>query len=159
MASPRFISATKEAEAGSENQGTVRKFTRRSSVATRRVGFTERRGAWKGQSIEGPNWKGVERTALTGRFKPKQGLLGFEGDSHLLENKTLAALDKSISKCIFNLCKIRAHTSWPEHALFPIGGAESAVPCCRRSAPCGAASAIRVFAASKTESNASGTGS
>jgi hypothetical protein len=54
--------------------------------------------------------------------------LGFEGGSHLLENKTLAARDKSTSKCIFSLCKIRAYASWPEHALSPIGGAESRCP-------------------------------
>jgi hypothetical protein len=54
--------------------------------------------------------------------------LGFEGGSHLLENKTLAARHKSTSKCIFSLCKIRAYASWPEHALSPIGGAESRCP-------------------------------
>ena len=48
--------------------------------------------------------------------------------SHLLENKTLPARDKSTSKCIFTLCKMRAYASWPEHALSPIGGAESRCP-------------------------------
>jgi hypothetical protein len=54
--------------------------------------------------------------------------LGFEGNSHLLENKTLATRDKSASKFIFNLCKIRVYAGWPEHALLPIGGAESRCP-------------------------------
>jgi hypothetical protein len=54
--------------------------------------------------------------------------LGFEGGSHLLENKSLAALDKSASKCILSLCQIRAYANWPEHALSPIGGAESRCP-------------------------------
>jgi hypothetical protein len=57
-----------------------------------------------------------------------RSLLGFEGGSHLLENKTLAPRHKSTSKCIFSLCKIRAYASWPEHALSPIGGAESRCP-------------------------------
>jgi hypothetical protein len=54
--------------------------------------------------------------------------LGFEGGSHLPENKALAALDKSTSKCIFSLCKVRAHASWPERTLSPVGGAESRCP-------------------------------
>jgi hypothetical protein len=83
--------------------------------------------------------------------------LGFEGGSHLLENKTLAALDKSTSKCIFSLCKIPGYDSWPEHAHSPSMVRNHAVPRCRRSAPCGAASSIRAFTASKTWSNVSGT--
>jgi hypothetical protein len=53
--------------------------------------------------------------------------LGFEGGSHLLENKTLAARDKNTSNCISTLCEIPAYASWPE-ALSPIGGAESRCP-------------------------------
>ena len=69
--------------------------------------------------------------------------------SHLLENKTLAALDKSTSKCIFNSCKMRAYASWPEHALSPIGGAESRHPLLSVIRACGAASSIRAFPPSK----------
>jgi hypothetical protein len=54
--------------------------------------------------------------------------LGFEGGSHLLENKTLAALDKSTSKCIFNLCKNTSLCQLARTCSFPIGGAESRRP-------------------------------
>jgi hypothetical protein len=65
--------------------------------------------------------------------------------SHLLENKTLAARDKSTSKCTFTLCKMQAYASWPEHALSPIGGAESRCPLLSAIRACGAASSIRAF--------------
>jgi hypothetical protein len=42
--------------------------------------------------------------------------------------KNLPARDKSTSRCIFNLCKIRLYAGWPEHALLPIGGAKSCFP-------------------------------
>jgi hypothetical protein len=70
--------------------------------------------------------------------------------SHSLENKSLAARDKSTSKCIFTLCKMRAYASWPEHAPSPIGGAESRCPLLSAIRARGAASSIRAFPASKT---------
>jgi hypothetical protein len=54
---------------------------------------------------------------------------------------------------------MQAYADWPEHALSPIGGAESRCPLLSAIRACGAASSIRAFAASKTESNVSGTGS
>jgi hypothetical protein len=63
--------------------------------------------------------------------------LGFEGGSHLLENKTLAALDKSTSKCIFTLCKYEPMPAARNMLFHPSVVRNHAVPCCGDPRPAG----------------------
>ena len=51
------------------------------------------------------------------RWPTGRNPLGFQGGYHLLENKTLEARDKSISKCTYTLCKLRASLLPAIHAL------------------------------------------
>jgi hypothetical protein len=57
---------------------------------------------------------------------------------------------KVLQNSSLTLCKMQAYAGWPEHALSPIGGAESRCPLLSAIRACGAASSITAFPASKT---------